>query len=282
MFEDREILIDKIENGNKYLLEYKMPSMSLEDTVVVRWGTRMVLPVNKGTVVYNRADGLMNATDKKLSRQLFIEKGVNCPELVTPDTFQNHYLPIIARPFRHSKGKNFVILRTEQDFLWHYNAHSDNWYYSNFINKDAEFRIHCAHGKVLAVMEKPRPNNDNIAWNRAQNDVDPFRYVGWNEVDDRNLKAVLIEALKAVKAVGLDFGGVDVMLDNETAYVLEVNTAPTLNSSPYVAERWGMYFDWLFRSDERREHFGPDILERQYGKSMIWKNFQLRDEEGRI
>jgi glutathione synthase/RimK-type ligase-like ATP-grasp enzyme len=38
-----------------------------------------------------------------------------------------------------------------------------------------------------------------------------------------------------VAALGLDFGGVDVMVKDNVAYVIEVNTAPTLNSSDYVA-----------------------------------------------
>lgn len=277
-FKDRDVLAHKIEAGSKYLSEYRQTSITLEDSVVIRWGTREVLPTNKHTIVYNTAKGLANATNKKLSRELFIEKGVNCPVLVTPDNFQEDYLPVIGRPFTHSKGRNFQILRTKDEFVSHYNANHTGWYYSNFIDKDSEFRIHCAHGKVLAVMEKPRPLTENIAWNRAQNDTDPFTYVAWNEADERGLKPVLVEALKATDAVGLDFGGVDVMLKDGVAYILEVNTAPTLNSSPYVAKRWGMYFDWLFRENTRRPHWDSAILNKKYAKSLIWKNGQLKGE----
>lgn len=278
-FKDKAKLAEKIEAGVKYLSEWREPSTTLESSVVVRWGTREALPTNNETVVYNRADALKVATDKKLSREVFIEKGVNCPVLVTGNNFSEDFLPIIGRPPIHSKGRNFAVLRSEREFRDHYAMHGNDWYYSNFIDKDSEFRIHVAHGKALAVMEKPRPQNENIAWNRAQNDVDPFTYVDWDAVDERGLKPVVVEAIKAVKAVGLDFGGVDVMLKGDMAYVLEVNTAPTLNSSPYVASKWGQYFDWLFKKDERREHWGEEILEKKYGKSMIWKNWQLRDEK---
>jgi len=127
-----------------------------------------------------------------LSRQTFIENNVNCPVLVTPENFDISYLPIIARPLVHSKGKNFVVLNSFSDFERHYNQNNQGWYYSNFINKEREFRVHCAHGKVLVLMEKSNPNNGNIAWNRAQNDTEPFEYVTWTRIDDENLKNVLV------------------------------------------------------------------------------------------
>ena len=61
-----------------------------------------------------------------------------------------------------------------------------------------------AHGKVLVLMEKMRPDNDNIAWNRAQNDVDPFTYSRWEEMDEQEEKPVLVDAIEAVAAIGLD------------------------------------------------------------------------------
>jgi hypothetical protein len=276
VFKDRAALRSKIESFSKYLFEFKERDLILEDSVVVRWGTRELLPTNKGTVVYNKIDSLANATDKMRSRELFIEHGVSCPKLITPDNIVVEDFPIIARPLVHSKGKNFDVIKTVEEYMEHY---KEGWYYSNFIDKDREFRVHVAHNKVLALMEKPKPAEDMMAWNRALNaDEDPFIYVKWDDIDEQNLKCVLVEALKANKALGLDFSGIDVMLKGETAYVLEANTAPTLNSSPYVAKRWGMYFDWLFRKETRRAHWSGTAI-KQYGKSMIWKNFQLHDRQ---
>lgn len=251
--------------------------MNFTNSIVIRWGTREEIETDKTTIVYNQSKAIAIATDKRLSRETFIANNVSTPVLVVPSNFQESYLPIIARPLVHSKGKNFVVLNSQQEFINHYTRNNQGWYYSQFINKEREFRIHCGHGKVLAVMEKSNPNNGNIAWNRAQNDTEPFEYIPWNQVDEQNLKCVLEEALKATQAIGLDMSGVDVMLCNNIAYVLEVNTAPTLNTSPYVASRWGLYFDWLFRTETRREHW--DFSQFRKGSSCIWKNYQLKDEE---
>ena len=253
----------------------KVPNIITTNAIVIRWGTREEIITDNTTIVYNQSNAISNATDKRLSRQLFIENNVSTPVLVTPGNFINEYLPIIARPLVHSKGKNFIVLNNRLDFENHYNQNNEGWYYSQFINKDREFRIHCAHSKVLAVMEKSNPNNGNIAWNRAQNDTEPFEYISWTQVDAQNLKLVLQEAIKATAAIGLDMAGVDVMLCGNIAYVLEVNTAPTLNTSPYVAERWGKYFDWLFRQETRRNHWDTSQLKK--GSSLIWKNFQLTE-----
>jgi len=254
----------------------RVNDMTLHDTIAIRWGTREEMPTNKGTIVYNTAKAIKNATNKKLSREIFIENNVQCPQLVTPQNFNTNMLPIIARPFVHSKGRNFVTLNTRTEFINHYRSNRNRWYYSEFVDKDREFRIHAGHGKALAVMEKVRPSDDKIAWNRAQNDTDPFTYIQWSQVDTQNLKCVIDVALQAISSLGLDFGGVDVMYKDGQAWVLEVNTSPTLNTSPYVAGRWGMYFDWLFRKDTRRDHW--DTSEMKKGSSLIWKNYQLADE----
>lgn len=275
--------IRRIINGKKFyrfftnnvLKRIKKKTATLEDSIVVRWGSREELPTNSGTIVYNTSGAIANATDKKLSRTLFNTHKVMAPKFVTTENFQEKDLPVIARPSRHAKGKNFIILRTEEDFREHYigNFHH-GWYYSAFINKQNEYRIHMAHGKALAIMKKPRPEDKNsIAWNRALNE-DPFVYVKWDEANEKiSIKNSILQASKAVESLGLDFGGVDVITLGQNAFVLEVNTSPTLSSSEYVAERWGKYFDVLFSSEKRIPHW--DISFFQKGSSMIWKNKQL-------
>ena len=74
------------------------------------------------------------------------------------------------------------------------------------------------------VTKKTPANAADIAWNVAQGGR--FDNVLWKEWP---LRACRI-ALMAMDAVGLDFGGVDVMQKGKDFYVLEVNSAPSMTS----------------------------------------------------
>lgn len=237
--------------------------------VIIRWGCRQ--PINDGIerVIYNKGTAIELATDKKKSRKFLLEKGVSCPKLVG---LSNTQFPVIARPSKHAKGKNFVVLKNATEFTAHYNTHeSSGWYYSEFIDKQYEYRVHTAHGKVLEVMRKPKGNG--IAWNRAVTGEAFIRVPREEYNTTPHIHKVCLEALKATKEIGLDFSGVDVIVLNGTAFVLELNTSPTLNSSPHVTERYAKYFNWLARSTERRPHWQFSHFKK--AKSLVWKNFQL-------
>jgi len=111
--------------------------------IIVRWGNRIPYE-GDGYICYNNIKSQERAHDKKKSREIMLEKGVRCPRLLTPENYNNEV--VIARPINHSKGKNFVVLRTRREFIDHYRSHN-NWYYSEFIDKESEFRVHCALGK---------------------------------------------------------------------------------------------------------------------------------------
>jgi hypothetical protein len=248
--------------------------LTLASNKIIRWGNRIEGSTDKSTIVYNKSEAIAKATNKKLSRQLFLEGKVRTPALVSPETVKENQYPIIARPSTHAKGKNFVILRNAADFASHYNTNEKaGWYYSEFINKEREFRVHCAHGKILAVMEKAK-GGDKIAWNRAVTG-EPFTRLS---VEDYPF-SVCFQALKACKTLGLDFAGVDVLLFGKEGFVLEVNTSPTLNSSDFVSVQYAKYFDWLNREEKRRNHW--DFTKFEKAGSFQWKNFQLMDTENK-
>lgn len=249
--------------------QLKLKNFNFDNSVIIRWGTREPITYHS-SIIYNKSGAIANATDKLLSRQIFAERGVSAPRLLNQvDDYREGI--VIARPFVHSKGNNFVVLESKEELEKHWRS---GWYYSEFVDKVREFRVHCGHGKVLALMEKHNPNNGNHAWNRAQNDTEPFTRIKQKETDEQNLRGIMVEALKAVKSLGLDMGGVDVMLDeNGISYVLEVNTAPTLNSSPKVAEMWAKYWEWLLRVNARRDHW--DFLAFKKASSLFWKQEQL-------
>lgn len=251
------------------LYQLKFKQFNFDNSIIIRWGTREQIDTTN-SIIYNKASAIENATNKAVSRKIFIDKGVSTPTLLNNVEDYKGGI-IIARPFIHSKGKNLVVLNNYTELVNHWRK---GWYYSEFIDKQREFRVHCGHGKVLALMEKTKPSNSSIAWNRAINDTEPFKRITQAESDEQNLIHILKEALKAVEALKLDMGGVDIMLDkNNIPYVLEVNTAPTLNSSPAVAALWAKYWKWLLDSTEQRLHWDYNLFKKT--SSLFWKQNQF-------
>lgn len=186
--------------GNTFVKE-KLDAPNFRNSIIIRWGNAVQID-HKDSIIYNEAKAIQLASNKKRSREVFVEKGINTPRLVNPQSTSLKY-PIIARPSTHAKGSNFIILNNLAEFTRHYNAHnSQGWYYSEFIDKVREYRVHCCSGKILNFLEKPNPKNGSIAWNRARNGGEAFENVKWADYD---MNAGL-EALKATQALGLDFG----------------------------------------------------------------------------
>jgi hypothetical protein len=94
------------------------------------------------------------------------------------------------------------------------------------FNTKREFRIHVAFGKVIEVNEKKRRNGTNPdPLVRSHSD---WVFCVYNlDVYPESIKT---HAVDAVESLGLDFGGVDLALDQHgNVCVFEVNTAPWIN-----------------------------------------------------
>lgn len=94
-----------------------------------------------------------------------------------------------------------------------------------------EFRIHVMNGVITFVQQKRRADgwqqnpqysnivrNHSTGWIYAQQSVEPNQ-------------AAKDAAIRAVQALGLNFGAVDVITRRDEAWVLEVNTAPGLTGT---------------------------------------------------
>ena len=275
----------KDEQGNINMTKTKDISSYLTGAALIKWGNRINvddLPV----AVYNNSDAVKNASVKNIARRLFAENEVNCPLNITPQTDSSKVVfPIIGRPLIHHQGKDFYTFNTWEEFIAHYNVHKKDHYYSNFVSKVREFRAHVAHSKILALLEKPKPEDPNIiAWNHAQNagawSVIPWNsYGGENDANDLRLCQTII---KAMNALGLDFGAVDVVVTEDgTPYVLEVNTAPELTNSEHSAAKYARYFDWIGdyevdENDEEKKRPHWSSLNYIKAKSFSWKEINFR------
>ena len=104
--------------------------------------------------------------------------------------------------------------------------------YVQYIPKKEEYRIHVNQEQVFFVQRKARKNDvadEQVNW-KVRNHQNGFIYANKGvEVAEIAKKY----AIEAIKAIGLDFGAVDIIYNakNDAWYVLEVNTAPGLSGT---------------------------------------------------
>ena len=218
---------------------------------------------------------MIRAQDKGRCRLLLDDSGVSVPKTLIASKVPTKWVtyPAVIRPKKHHKGQHLFVVENVHDVHAAVKKHkkllADGWYISEYIKKDKEVRVHCAHGKILFVQDK-NYTGEHVQANHNING-ESWKVVPWNELDaSKAYHAAMVEALKAVEAIGLDFGGVDVMLKKNKAYVCEINTAPT--QEEYGGLKYGLYFKWL---ELGKSHW--DFTKFKKAKSLIFKNSQLKE-----
>ena len=255
----------------KIVKGFKAPDC--KNSIVARWGWYGEIETDNSSIVYNKAEAIKLSNSKGQCRKFLESKGIDVPKTyLLNEPININSFPLIARPEHHGQGKNLWLC---ESFLDLEEAIAKGaTYFSHVYPKTEEYGVHVAHGKVLAVVRKPAPDDLNqIAWNRAQNDK-PFELIPQAEYKNYICKL----ALRAFKEIGLDYGRADVMVQKTDknlpkAVICELNTAPTLTSTPYVLERWTKYFNKLANSDKRIEHWDFEQFEK--AESLAWKENQL-------
>lgn len=196
-----------------------------EPGLIVRWGCTASLPFT-GSVI-NTAGAIHRVNDKAGYRVLV--QGEN--ESLVPPTIthidQDATYPLVVRPRRHAQGRNLAVVQNKDELR---SVLCDpvfmGWYASSLIEKEAEYRVYVGNGRVVSVARKTPANPEAVAWNVSQGGR--FDVVHWG---DWPIEVCRL-AIEAFKPSGLDFGGVDVMVERGTGrpYLLEINSAPSLPS----------------------------------------------------
>lgn len=103
--------------------------------------------------------------------------------------------------------------------------------YTKAIDNHGEYRVHVVNGEVIVYTKKRRRNGDQPTGEQCeiQNLANGWIYTRENL---KRLQRIEDIALRAIAALGLDFGAVDVIKDeNGDVFVLEVNTACGMSES---------------------------------------------------
>lgn len=200
--------------------------------LVVNWGSSVSpnwrqVAMRRNVRILNTPESVALASNKLSTFYKLCEKGVNIPDFTSHHNVAQAwstcgYRTISRQVLNGHSGRGIVVNEPNSDV-----AHAP--LYTVYVKKQNEYRVHVFMGKVIDYAEKKHKQglepenkyirNHNFGWVFCRDGV---------ALPDN----VKIECLKAVNALGLDFGAVDIVLSRDgKAIVLEVNTAAGLEGT---------------------------------------------------
>lgn len=229
----------------------------------------------------NTIQAVKNSANKLLMKQCFTRNGVKtadwgigeamfineedkCVSFVKEQDYSSINYPIIAKSLYGSRGEGNTKLNTQAELeAWMRNKTLSNYIFEKFYSYLREYRLHVTEEGCFYTCRKmlkrdaPEANkwqrhDDNCVWILEDNEA-------FNK--PTNWDTIVEHSAKALKAVGLDVGAVDVKVQSanksngilrETPefIIIEINSAPSfgeLTADKYIQEI-------------------PKILRRNYGK----------------
>ena len=206
---------------------------------IVNWGSgRDVEILNQRTLsILNPPSAVNNARNKLVTLRILSQSNVNVPEFTTSrqeaESWRDEETVVYARTQLEShSGRGIVVCTADQ-------ALANAPLYVKGITRTHEYRVHVGGNRIIDFAKKRRRDGGNH--NEFIKNLDN----GWVFCRDNVTLPVEVayQAIKAVNALNLDFGAVDVLFkqtDNKV-FVLEVNTAPGLEGT--TLERYIQYFN---------------------------------------
>jgi len=188
------------------------------DDVIINWGSSNDYDSGLASII-NRPAAVATAANKLRSFEALRQAGVRIPDFWTSaQDVPDDAFPCVCRTILSGHSGAGIHMAATRDELVRAPL------YVKYVPKQDEYRVHVAFGRVIAVQRKARRTDvENPNW-QIRNHANGFVFAREGVVapDD-----VIAQAVAAVAAMGLDFGGVDVIWNNRRneAYVLEINTA---------------------------------------------------------
>lgn len=218
-------LVDLLDNKG-INVEYKTTG---EAIICYGWGIE-----RSNVPVLNKEAGVLNNLDQL---KTLAKAGLNVPNIIQDirrADFERIKFPLLARSERHDGG-GFDIqpVFQEEEIPWRVSAGAS--YFTEYIPRKTEYRIWVYRRRILAVYQKEMKHPEKYI-GIGCNEKDGFEHVFKQDyIKHVGIKKVLEMSAKAVFALGLDFGGVDILISKMgVPYILEVNSAPGANGPEAV------------------------------------------------
>ncbi len=179
-------------------------------------------------LVVNLPDKVKRACNKLFSFKAFTAVGVNHPDWTTEkeiaECWQLAGNTIVVRKELTGHGGSGIVICEPDDAL------PDAPLYTLYFKKKHEYRVHVFDGKVIDFQEKKREKGNEDVDGKIRNHSNGWVFC---RADVVLPDGVSEQAIRAVAALGLTFGAVDVgfNLYYNKPCVFEVNTAPGLTET---------------------------------------------------
>jgi hypothetical protein len=196
--------------------------------------------------ILNKPEAITRAVNKIATLDLLSTNNISTPIYTTHKDistlwFENPRAIVFCRTLiNSSKGKGIVVARKPEELV-------DAPLYTLYIPKDEEYRFHIFNRKVIHIQKKLKLTTEELEV-RGIVDRNPLiRNSSNGYVFSSNLTFELEDdgsyvdtkyfwlteySIKAVSALGLDFGAVDLIVGKDgKTYVLEINSAPGIEGA---------------------------------------------------
>jgi glutathione synthase/RimK-type ligase-like ATP-grasp enzyme len=212
--------------ASRHPSHHKIELPMFSRTVRVRFGSQ--IKHRKRAIDFNSIEAIENTANKMKMKAIFSEAGVNSPRYLSnndtaKDTIMSGYLGehlFFKTPY-HSRGRGMVIYDNKESAV----TQNKQGYFEQAQVSDREFRVHVMDGEVFYVDEKRVREGESHSTVKNMDNGYKFR---------RPLKdyppEVESESIKAVLALGLDFGAADVGVNENGTWIYEVNSAASLRT----------------------------------------------------
>jgi hypothetical protein len=232
--------------------------------------------INKSRVEINTVEAISNSADKLKMKQCFTQENVKTadwsykgddtdmfwlhkygeePALYIKEAWLDQLeFPVVSKHIRGSRGTGNKKHDTVEELeTWMNGKDLSNYIFEKYYSYNREYRLHVDEEGCFYTCRKMLKSDapQEVRWYR--NDDHCVWILEENELFDKpsNWDDVVSESVKALKAVGLDFGAIDLriqsatMRDGETPrenpefIVVEINSAPSfggLTEEAYLRE----------------------------------------------
>lgn len=205
-----------------------------DSDLVINWGNSRRSNVLEGVPVLNDPEAVAVASNKLLTLQRLLEEGVSHVPFTADIATARRWLADGNKVFvrnsltGHSGAGIEVLTNGEVDSL--HNARL----FTQGVQNHGEYRVHVFDGEVILYQKKSRrvDEDGNVVNEGVDHDVRNLASNWIYRTGNLNrLERIEDLAIQAVASLGLDFGAVDIIKDQDgQVYVLEVNTAPGLGN----------------------------------------------------